>query len=69
MESFASRLFLHISAQYNVSKIFELETEVKGVFIMLTIIADYMSVKIGRLKLSLVYAETRDHERLGGNAN
>lgn len=35
-------------------KFCELETEVKGVFIMLTIIADCMSVKIGRLKLSLV---------------
>lgn len=50
-------------------KFFELESEVKGVFIMLTIIADYMSVKIDGLKLSLVYPETRDHERLGGNAN
>lgn len=50
-------------------KFFELETEVKGVFIMLTIIADYMSVKIDGLKLSLVYPETRDHERLEGNAN
>ena len=36
---------------------------------MLTIIADYVSVKIGGLKLSYIYPETRDHERLGGNAN